>query len=129
MLEYNPPRCGRTYLLKHVFEMDLRDAPCLMVEVNRRMVPIQWSHITQDQLLSALADTAWKYILTTKEWVSVFHGVDYRKLKDKISVVRYLDELFKEQCYHVTLKEYPCAPTTLDSNCKLKYATIKEVLC
>jgi hypothetical protein len=75
----NYPRGGEVYTLEQITrELYLRDSPALMVQLNAKMSCVQNSHLTDNELLSVpgFAQTKWRYIRETDEWIPVFHWAD-----------------------------------------------------
>jgi hypothetical protein len=106
------PSQGGIYTLNTIMtKLELSDSPCLMVEIDGRMCPIQDSHISQDDLLGieGFKFTSWRYKYTTHEWVPVFHALD------SSYVMAYMTkELLKEDwrteeddTYWIVPKAYP----------------------
>jgi hypothetical protein len=73
------PVRGVTYTLEQIMrDLRLRDSPALMVEMNTRMSCVQDSHLSEEELLSVpgFAQTKWRYVRETIEWIPVFHWAD-----------------------------------------------------
>ncbi|WOL24507.1 hypothetical protein fHeYen902_161 [Yersinia phage fHe-Yen9-02] len=94
------PRPNNQYtLLEILTELDLKDTPCLSFkhsDARGEFEPaIQDSHVTEEQLLSieGLADTHWKYIRTTDEWIPVFVWAkdNERPITDFIDIAEEID--------------------------------------
>ena len=69
------PSRGEIYTLQEIEEtLHLKDSPCLLFHHNKTECVIQNSHITSEDLLGipGFAQTLWRYIHTTEEWIPVF---------------------------------------------------------
>ena len=99
------PQAGKTYLLRDLVDLDLKDSPFLMVLVNGQRYPVQDSHLTVDELLSVpgLADTEWTYRYTTSEWCPIFYSSGDLEVESFFDV-KFLEE---EGCYWITPKGFP----------------------
>ena len=95
------------FLLSEEGASAMEDMPCLMVNINNHMYPIQQSHMTNEQMLSieGFGNTKWEYKGTTHEWVPVFHGVspDLVNFIDFTLVTDHNDD----EVYWVTPKGFP----------------------
>jgi hypothetical protein len=73
------PQIGQNYTLEQIVrELRLRDCPALMVQLNAKMSCVQDSHLSEQELLSVpgFAQTKWRYVRETHEWIPVFHWAD-----------------------------------------------------
>lgn len=99
----NYPVPNQVYTLRQLFELALRDFPCLLVLIKGSRYPIQDSHMTKDDFLSvdAIANTEWKYQRTTGELVPIFYAVNPI---DHLLDIKYLVD---EDSYWATFKAFP----------------------
>lgn len=69
------PKSGQVYTLRQIIEeLHLRDSPHLGFMANGVRQVIQNSHCTEAQLLEVpgMADSLWKYLYETDEWIPIF---------------------------------------------------------
>lgn len=95
------PIRGRVYTLREIVrDLELLDAPSLGFADG----VIQDAHCTCEQLLAVpgLADTEWKYICTTHEWIPVFKAVNNDEVRKCVDVVFYGDVLMRQDYAWIT---------------------------
>jgi len=95
----NPIR-NAVYTLREIYtELNFKDTPNLsFVHSDERGTfepAIQDSHLTEEQLLSVegFADTRWKYLMTTNEWIPIFVWAkdNERTITDFIDIAEEID--------------------------------------
>jgi hypothetical protein len=104
------PRRGVVYTLRQILEdLDLDDGPSLGFNSEFGHAVIQNSHVTDAQLLSVpgLADTRWRYVRTTHEWIPVFEATDDAAVCACVDVSKDYDELMQCDDIWVTPKGFP----------------------
>jgi hypothetical protein len=84
------PKREQVYTLEEVInKLHLRDSPSLNFwdEKGNSQV-IQTSHILEEDLLTipGFADSKWKYIMETHEWIPIFRYVDERPMSDFVTM-------------------------------------------
>ena len=110
------PQRGEIFTAEEVFALPLRDCPCLCIavscdpEVEYDDPPIQYSHLTVEQLLSVLgfAESKWRFIKETSEWIPVFEFVGTaEEAALLVDISKEWDDVFKRYSWWVTPKGFP----------------------
>lgn len=81
------PKAGEVYTLKQInTEMYLRDSPHLEFTLNDARFPIQDSHLetSMSEAVPDMADSKWKYIRETHEWIPIFIYVGERPIEEMV---------------------------------------------
>lgn len=104
----NYPQQGKEYTAEEVFKLDLDDTPHLGFQHEGLPAIIQNSHITVEELLSVpgLAQTKWRYVFTTNEWVPIFEAVDVTEVLKCVDIVPWKC-CFDDPHWWVTPKGFP----------------------
>jgi hypothetical protein len=104
------PWTDRVYTLRRVLSLDLLDSPSLGFTWRGHQHVIQTSHLTDAELLAvpALANTQWRYMRTTHEWIPVFELVSpVEDLLRCLDIVLYHDSVWDCHDTMVTPKGHP----------------------
>ncbi len=97
------------YTAAEVYALELDDSPSLGFRWRDRQACVQTSHVTDVQLLSVpgFADTRWRYLRTTHEWIPVFECVYTELLLPCLDISLEFDSLFKRYEVWATPKGFP----------------------
>ena len=82
----NYPKVNQSYSIDEVFQLDLRDAPFLMILHQDDWYPIQTSHLLNEQVIEELQGTKWEYKFETSEWIPIFHLDLFSKVKPDVVI-------------------------------------------
>lgn len=102
------PQRGHVYTLQQIEKaLDLRDSPCLEFVHDNELAVLQTSHLSENELLAVpgFADTQWRYVLETYEWIPVFRYVDTRPITDFVDITVITE--YGETEYWATPKGHP----------------------
>lgn len=90
---FKRPIPGTIYNYAQLAGLELRDTPCLNLQIQGHLVPIQHPFEMSDaELARVMAPSRWKYTHTTSEWIPVFYcdnPADTADCVDAALVVRY----------------------------------------
>lgn len=105
------PISGVVYTLRDLLQLNLRDSPSLQIHWQGKVGDIQDAHVTEEQLLSVpgLAETQWRFIRTTHEWIPIFHAVEVEDVLKCVDIEPYIDkyELLRNPGWWITPKGFP----------------------
>lgn len=78
-MKKNYPLPGRVYTLREIQDLDLRDGPALGFYLEGKTHYIQDAHFCSGEefmnSVPGFADTEWRYIRETNEWIPLFQYV------------------------------------------------------
>lgn len=103
------PVMHAVYTAAELHKLDLLDSPCLRFSYRNGLAVIQNCHLTEEELLSvpSFADTRWRYIRTTHEWIPVFHAVDDDAVIACMDIERDRSPYSDDGSWWVTPKGFP----------------------
>lgn len=89
------PKRDNIYTLREICEMlKLDDSPSLNFVCRGVDGVIQTSHVTEEQLLTVpgFAETKWRYVRTTIEWIPIFRYVDEKSIDQFVDLEEWRRE-------------------------------------
>lgn len=104
----NKPVAQQVYSYKEILDLDLRDIPFLFIWHDDAEAVVQLSHLHIEELLKneKWANSQWRYIRETHEWIPIFKfvGNDY---KDLVEIEPCAYSHWSEKEFWVTPKGFP----------------------
>lgn len=107
-MSQNRPSRGHEYNFVEICNLDLDDDPYLGFTHEGKRGVVQTTHVDNSDLLEApgFANTKWRYIRTTSEWIPVFESVDVESLLKCVDIEPSTD-IHSDPHWWVTPKGYP----------------------